>query len=303
MRAHELMKKLGVPSGTSAGQKVVKLMRFHFAMGATDDQVIELVKPQVEELRQIEAEKNNLLKKQVMQYMWQRYRNEWPVVRNMHRAESKSGRTSYYYSTIGKFTPPPHWCFVIEGNNFVITQTHLLRNVIITHDDILAEFDSPQSASTHTVIESVIEVAPDESAEIIPPEPPKREGKETRVKTRPDQLTFAQAVEHNCFDTCVVTGVRIHSRCSAAHLVEHKDGGADYYNNGLWMRWDIHKMFDDGWCAIDPETMQFWFLKEAIALDADLAVYQGKRIGELRRPINPDFLAARWEAFQALNHD
>ncbi|HHA3594108.1 TPA: HNH endonuclease [Salmonella enterica subsp. enterica serovar Newport] len=138
--------------------------------------------------------------------------------------------------------------------------------------------------------------------EAMPVEPAKREGKQTQIKTRPDQLTFAQSVEHNCFDTCVVTGSRIHARCSAAHLVEHKDGGADYYTNGLWMRWDIHKLFDDGWCAIDPATMTLHFLAQALELDPDLKAYQGKAIGELRRPIKPENLADRWEHFKAMQN-
>lgn len=137
--------------------------------------------------------------------------------------------------------------------------------------------------------------------EALPVEPAKREGKQTQIKTRPDQLTFAQSVEHNCFDTCVVTGSRMHVRCSAAHLIEHKDGGADYYTNGLWMRWDIHKLFDDGWCAIDPATMTIWFLAEAIALDADLAAYQGKALAPTRKPINTDNLKHRWLAFKTLD--
>ncbi|EON2339015.1 HNH endonuclease [Escherichia coli] len=137
--------------------------------------------------------------------------------------------------------------------------------------------------------------------EALPVEPAKREGKQTQIKTRPDQLTFAQSVERNCFDTCVVTGSRMHVRCSAAHLIEHKDGGADYYTNGLWMRWDIHKLFDDGWCAIDPATMTIWFLAEAIALDSDLAAYQGKALAPTRKPINTDNLQPRWAAFKALD--
>lgn len=124
----------------------------------------------------------------------------------------------------------------------------------------------------------------------------------TVVATRPNQAAFAAAVKDNCFDVCVVTGSAIHARCSAAHLVEHSKNGAAHYTNGLWLRWDIHKMMDDGWCAIDPETLTMWFHVDALELDPDLGVYHGKVLGETRKPINREFLRARWDAFQKVRN-
>lgn len=124
----------------------------------------------------------------------------------------------------------------------------------------------------------------------------------TVVATRPNQAAFAAAVKDNCYDVCVVTGSAIHARCSAAHLVEHSKNGAAHYTNGLWLRWDIHKMMDDGWCAIDPDTLVMWFHVDALALDFDLTAYHGMPLRETRKPINREFLRDRWEKFQQVRN-
>ncbi|MGE4843400.1 HNH endonuclease [Buttiauxella gaviniae] len=127
----------------------------------------------------------------------------------------------------------------------------------------------------------------------------KRKGFAT-VTTRPDQSQFSQWVEANCNGTCVITGARIHVRGSAAHLVEHACDGIDHYSNGLWLRWDIHKLFDEDYCAVDPETLKVWFLDEVIAEDEDLRIFNGRDLGSLKRPINRDFLIHRWQRFCTL---
>ena len=176
----------------------------------------------------------------------------------------------------------------------------------------VAEIEAPVAElAIAEVVEDVAEVVagPEEKEaaaavpapvpEFVPvPEKKKREGKRYGVTSRPDQASFSSAVRFNCFEVCVVTGSRITRRCEAAHLIEHKNGGADSYRNGLWMRADIHDLFDAGMCAINPETLVMYFTEEALALDADLLQYHGKRIGATRRPINPAYLAERWEAFE-----
>ncbi|HGX3708989.1 TPA: HNH endonuclease [Escherichia coli] len=128
--------------------------------------------------------------------------------------------------------------------------------------------------------------------------PKKREGNLTIVRSRPDQAAFAQAVKDNCYAQCVITGTRLMARCEAAHLVEHKQGGADHYTNGLLLRADIHALFDASLCAIDPANLTVHFTPDALFLDPDLQAFEGKKLSAVRKPINPEFLRARWETFQ-----
>ncbi|EEY8718630.1 HNH endonuclease [Escherichia coli] len=134
--------------------------------------------------------------------------------------------------------------------------------------------------------------------EFIPqPLPSKRVGEKVTITSRPDQAKFADSVGVNCRYTCVVTGVKTRVRCEAAHIVEHKAGGVDHYTNGLWLRVDIHRLFDAGLCAIEPSTMMIYFNPMVLIDDPDLEKYHAIPISQPVRPINPDYLMARWTIF------
>lgn len=130
------------------------------------------------------------------------------------------------------------------------------------------------------------------------PKRPKRAGHEVMVISRPDQADFSAAVRRNCFDHCVITGARLRQRTEAAHLTEHSAGGVDHYTNGLLLRVDLHRLFDAGVIAICPETLTVNVEPDALTDDPDLQQYHGKKIAELRRPIDPANLVERWEHFQ-----
>ncbi|ECZ5235311.1 HNH endonuclease [Salmonella enterica subsp. enterica serovar Enteritidis] len=161
-----------------------------------------------------------------------------------------------------------------------------------SHPEPVQEPETIHAPIQEAIQEPVVEAAPETTSEATM----------TVVATRPNQAAFAAAVKDNCFDVCVVTGSAIHARCSAAHLVEHSKNGAAHYTNGLWLRWDIHKMMDDGWCAIDPDTLVMWFHVDALALDFDLTAYHGMPLRETRKPINREFLRDRWASFQKLRN-
>ena len=296
MRCSKILKDMGCPS-----YKLRDLVNFHIKMGKTDDEIKVLMQDKVaEEKARISADWDKR-KNQAMEFIWQRYRRRWPVVRKMHKSQSGTGMTDYYYSEPEGITAPAGWGFFVEGTQFVLGHINHKDESRITHAELLAHFEKTPPVVTQEEeppVQTSTEKPPIVNTD-IPEAPEKREGKTTLTRTRPDQLPFAKAVKHNCFDVCVVTGSQIHSRCSAAHLVEDKDGGADYYTNGLWLRWDIHKMMDAGECAIDPERMTLHFLPYVLEADADLRAYEGKPLSATRKPINPAFLQARWAAFQS----
>lgn len=128
--------------------------------------------------------------------------------------------------------------------------------------------------------------------------PMKRQGAAVQILSRPDQAAFSSSVRLNCCGVCVVTGTKLTQRCQAAHLVEHRHGGVDHYTNGLWMRTDIHALFDAGLCAIDPQTLFLYFSARALAADPDLQLYHGKAIAPTRRAIDRNFLRQRWQEFE-----
>lgn len=155
---------------------------------------------------------------------------------------------------------------------------------------------APQPESIAVDIEEV-QVKPVAVA-ATPPAKPKRKGTEVMVTSRPDQADFAASVRRNCNDRCVITGAALRLRTEAAHLIEHSAGGPDHWSNGLLLRTDIHELFDAGLLAICPDTLNVYVRVDALATDLDLAAYHGKPIAELRRPIDPANLVARWAVFQ-----
>ena len=50
---------------------------------------------------------------------------------------------------------------------------------------------------------------------------------------------------------CAVTGSRIEPVLQAAHIRPVKDGGVHRLGNGLLLRSDVHKLFDDGYLGVD----------------------------------------------------
>lgn len=135
----------------------------------------------------------------------------------------------------------------------------------------------------------------DEFSASLPEE--KREGKDSTVKSRPAQPEFSQQVFKNCRGVCLVTGSKIQARCEAAHIVPHKDQGVDHYSNGLWLRRDIHALFDAFLCGIDPETLTIHFCKNTLKNDRDLAFFDQKPLGKMVHPISKTGLSAHWNMF------
>ncbi|HHU6578615.1 TPA: HNH endonuclease [Klebsiella pneumoniae] len=115
--------------------------------------------------------------------------------------------------------------------------------------------------------------------------------------SRPDQMKFSNTVRQNCLNRCVVTGVRTKCRGEAAHLIEHCKAGFDHWSNGLWLRADIHRLFDAGMCAVDPETLRIHFSPDVLKEDKDLSELEGKQLLPTKKPVNTDYLVPRWEVF------
>ncbi|WP_333855464.1 HNH endonuclease signature motif containing protein [Leclercia sp.] len=126
-----------------------------------------------------------------------------------------------------------------------------------------------------------------------------REGSERVIRTRPDQSPFAEAVRVNCYGRCVVTGATLRWRTEAAHIIPHSDRGIPDVSNGLLLRRDIHALFDQGHCAINPDTMMLHFSLSSLQQDSDLAEFHLTEITpeKLQKPVNKHFLLTHWQWF------
>lgn len=52
---------------------------------------------------------------------------------------------------------------------------------------------------------------------------------------------------------CAITEERLRSLLDAAHIHAVEDGGSDVLDNGILLRADLHRLFDDGYFIIEPD--------------------------------------------------
>ena len=80
-----------------------------------------------------------------------------------------------------------------------------------------------------------------------------RFGEAYLARTRLGQGAFRTLVTDAYHRRCAVTGERSLPALEAAHIRSHAAQGPNRTQNGLLLRADIHRLFDDGYVTIDPD--------------------------------------------------
>ncbi len=91
------------------------------------------------------------------------------------------------------------------------------------------------------------------------PEEKERLAKFCKQRVREEQPKFREKILKKYNGTCVVTGCNILAILDAAHILSVEYGGDYKPNNGLLLRADLHRLFDRGLMAIDPDTGKVHF--------------------------------------------
>ena len=73
------------------------------------------------------------------------------------------------------------------------------------------------------------------------------------TRARLGQGTFRMLVTDAYHRRCAVTGERSLPALEAAHIKAHAAAGPNRTRNGLLLRADIHRLFDDGYVTVDPD--------------------------------------------------
>ena len=79
-----------------------------------------------------------------------------------------------------------------------------------------------------------------------------RFGKPTVVRPRLGQGGFRYLLR-NTYRRCAVTGERSIPVLDAAHIIPYTNGGTHEMKNGVLLRADIHRLFDEGYVTITPD--------------------------------------------------
>jgi len=80
-----------------------------------------------------------------------------------------------------------------------------------------------------------------------------RYGSEYLTRARLGQGSFRILVTDAYHRRCAVTNEKTLPALEAAHIKDYSQSGPHRTNNGLLLRADIHRLFDDGYVTIDPD--------------------------------------------------
>jgi hypothetical protein len=76
------------------------------------------------------------------------------------------------------------------------------------------------------------------------------------VRVRRGQRQFREHLLAAQGEICAFTGEAPPRVLDAGHLYSYAELGAHHAHGGLLLRRDIHRLFDDGWLAVDPGTLR-----------------------------------------------
>jgi predicted restriction endonuclease len=95
-----------------------------------------------------------------------------------------------------------------------------------------------------------------------------------------------------------VTGERTLPALDAAHIRPFSDGGSHERSNGLLLRRDLHKLFDDGYVTVEHDNLSLVVskrIKEEFENGRHYYALHGTRIATPREPVwHPDRAALEW---------
>lgn len=77
-------------------------------------------------------------------------------------------------------------------------------------------------------------------------------------KVRAGQRAFRNKLIELYEGKCAISGEPTQHVLEAAHILDHASSGINHSDNGLLLRSDIHLLFDKGYVAIDPDSLQIW---------------------------------------------
>lgn len=76
------------------------------------------------------------------------------------------------------------------------------------------------------------------------------------VRVRRGQRQFREHLLSAQGETCAFTGKAPLRVLEAGHLYSYAQIGVHHQHGGLLLRRDIHRLFDDGWLAVDPDRLR-----------------------------------------------
>lgn len=117
------------------------------------------------------------------------------------------------------------------------------------------------------------------------------------VKTRVGQPAFRKMLFEKFGYVCAFTGPQQDGALEAAHLYQYADEGKHHEDGGLFLRRNVHPLFDLGLLAINPTTLQ-------IDVDSSIAKFEGYAVLDSKKmqvevsDTARGWIAQHWEQFR-----
>lgn len=131
--------------------------------------------------------------------------------------------------------------------------------------------------------------------EVDPPQAPEHET--VRRLSRREQAQFRADLKRVYGPRCAISGCEVEAVLDACHILSHAAGGPTKASNGLLLRRDLHRLFDLGLIAVDPEERLWRFHEDLAEHYRDLCNDRNGpdfELGDTRL----DRLATHWQASQ-----
>ncbi|ERV90342.1 HNH endonuclease [Pseudomonas aeruginosa] len=117
---------------------------------------------------------------------------------------------------------------------------------------------------------------------------------------RTGQQDFRSEVFRRYGGICCVTGCTIASLLEAAHIIPYRGSHTDHVENGLLLRVDIHRLFDDHLISIDPVRLAL--IVSGSIEDASYRELHGRPLFRLSAKPNALYLEDHYRRYQRAEH-
>lgn len=117
--------------------------------------------------------------------------------------------------------------------------------------------------------------------------------REALVRVRRGQAKFRESLLRTQGSNCAFTGTAPERVLEAGHLYSYAKLGTHFEHGGLMLRRDIHRLFDDGSLAVNPESLRI-DVSPALAVYPQYARLHNEALRAKLRSRQQDWLAEHW---------
>ena len=118
------------------------------------------------------------------------------------------------------------------------------------------------------------------------------------VRVRRGQRQFRAHLLAAQGETCAFTGEAPTRALEAGHLYSYAELGVHHEHGGFLLRRDIHRLFDDGSLAVEPDSLRI-NVADSLEPFPQYASLHGRRLRTIPRASQEDWLARHWTEHRA----